>query len=71
MFAGPFIFVPMFRSLSKADNLTEKEKKKINDASRLGNLYFKQMKTTYVDVPIFALRMVSPFHNAIPLVPWL
>lgn len=71
MLAGPCIFVPMFKTLGRADDLTDAQKKKINDASRLGNLYFKQMKTNYIDAPILAFEIISPFDNAVPIIPWL
>lgn len=71
MYSVPLIYIPMMRSLGNAENLTEQEKKKIDNASFLLNAHLGQLKNMYIDAPIFALRMVSPFHNAVPLIPWL
>lgn len=66
------IHIAMARSLSIRDNeLTNKQKKAAKRAAVFMDLHTKLMMNNYVKPGMFALRMVSPFHNAVPFIPVL
>lgn len=67
------IFIPMMKGFGRIHDqeVTEAQSKKLKRAMKGYETHKRNMLTTYVEAPIFALRMVSPFHNAIPIIPWL
>ena len=66
------IHIAMARSLAIKDNeLDKKQKKAAHRAGVYMELHTTLMMNNYVKPGMFAIKMISPFHNAVPLVPWL
>lgn len=67
------IHVTMMKGFSRIHNreLTEKQSRKIGRAMKAYRIHERNMKTTYVDAPMKALQLVSPFDNVVPVIPWL
>ena len=67
------LYIPMMKGFSRIHDseITASQSKKLKVASTAFEKHKRNMISTYIEAPVFALRMVSPFHNAIPLIPWL
>ena len=67
------IHVTMFKGFSRLQGkeVTDAQSRKLRRSMKAYDIHVRNMKTTYVSAPLFALKMASPFDNAVPIIPWL
>ena len=67
------IHVTMMKGFSRIHSreITEKQSRKLNRAMTAYRIHERNMKSTYVEAPMLALQIVSPFNNVVPIIPWL
>ena len=70
------IYMPIGRSLAatqfiRDSDITDGEKKRLNSAFKLVRIHIRRQTQPPLMLAAFSLKCVSPFHNAIPIIPWL
>ena len=70
------IYIPIRRSLETAQRIkrgsySKKDIKRARDATSVASRYYHTQAQAPLLMGTFVLKTVSPFHNQIPLIPWL
>lgn len=70
------IYIPIRRSLETAQRIkrgshSKRDIKRARDATTVATTYYETQAQAPIIMGTFVLQTVSPFHNQIPLIPWL